>query len=124
MQEQHIQKGDLVFAITEGGETSAVISSVLSANKLNSETKQNNPYFIYNNPDKVLLPFLRSRSVLQNPDIIKINLTTGPQAITGSTRMQATTSELYLVGILLEDALQRIFLEISFYTRNAPTRIF
>ncbi|MEN9450581.1 MAG: hypothetical protein RJA83_1199 [Pseudomonadota bacterium] len=109
LQEQHIQKGDLVFAITEGGETSAVIGSVLSAEKLNSQTKQNTPYFIYNNPNKTLWPFLRSRSVLQNPDIIKINLATGPQAITGSTRMQATTSELYLVGILLEDALQRIF---------------
>ncbi|MES2997935.1 MAG: hypothetical protein V4700_01240 [Pseudomonadota bacterium] len=108
LQEQHIQKGDLVFAITEGGETSAVIGSVLSEDKLNSQAKQKNLYFIYNNPDKTLLPFVRSRSVLQNPNIIKINLTTGPQAIAGSTRMQATTSELYLMGILLEDALQHI----------------
>lgn len=108
LQEQHIQKGDLVFAITEGGETSAVIGSILSADKLNSHTKQKNLYFVYNNPDKTLLPFLRSRSVLKDPHIIKINLATGPQAIAGSTRMQATSSELYVVGILLEDALQHI----------------
>jgi N-acetylmuramic acid 6-phosphate (MurNAc-6-P) etherase len=108
LQEQSIQKDDLVFAITEGGETSAVIGTILAADKLNTPPKQNNHYFIYNNPDKALLHFSRSRSVLQNPNIIKINLTTGPQAIAGSTRMQATSSELYLVGILLEDALQHV----------------
>ncbi|MGL5741111.1 MAG: hypothetical protein ACRCXC_00440 [Legionella sp.] len=67
-----------------------------------------NLYFIYNNPDAKLKPFSRSNEVIQNPDIIKINLTTGPQAITCSTRMQATTSELFLMVILLEDALYHV----------------
>lgn len=108
LQEQQIQKGDVVFAITEGGETSAVIGTILAAAKLNEQEKQKHLYFIYNNPDKTLLHFSRSLSVLENPAIIKINLTTGPQAIAGSTRMQATSSELYLIGVLLEDALQRV----------------
>jgi hypothetical protein len=34
--------------------------------------------------------------VIDNPQITKINLTTGPQAITGSTRLQATTSETFV----------------------------
>ncbi len=108
LQDQGLQKDDVVFAITEGGETSAVIGAIRSAAELNAPVKQKNLYFIYNNPDKVLLNFSRSRCVLQNPAITKINLTTGPQAIAGSTRMQATSSELYLVGILLEDALQNV----------------
>ena len=44
------------------------------------------------------MPFQRSRKVLEEPGITKINLTTGPQAITGSTRMQATTIETFVVG--------------------------
>ncbi|MCX6567512.1 MAG: hypothetical protein NT147_00475, partial [Candidatus Aminicenantes bacterium] len=64
-------------------------------------------YFVYNNPDDRLLPFDRSRSVLTEPGITKINLTTGPQAITGSTRMQATTIETYVVAAVIETAVGR-----------------
>jgi hypothetical protein len=59
-------------------------------------------FFIYNNPDDRLLPFTRSRRVIEEPGITKINLTTGPQAITGSTRMQATTVETFVIGCALE----------------------
>jgi len=50
-------------------------------------------YFVYNNPDDVLCRHVeRSREVIQDPRIEKVNLTTGPMAITGSTRMQARAS--------------------------------
>lgn len=109
LKDRGIKKGDVVFCITEGGETSSVIGAILAAlgqyGKL-SEKKtleaRNDLYFLYNNPDGVLKPYERSRSVIDNPAITKINLTTGPQAITGSTRMQATTSETFLMGIILE----------------------
>lgn len=109
LQDHNIQKGDAVFAITEGGETSSVIGSILSALDLyeasgESESK-NNLFFIYNNPDDLLLPFDRSRSVIENDGITKICLSTGPQSITGSTRMQATTSETFVMGIILEHAI-------------------
>jgi N-acetylmuramic acid 6-phosphate etherase len=108
LQQHQIKRGDVVFAITEGGETPAVIGTILAAAQLNKSESNKNLYFIYNNPDQALWPFLRSRAVLQNKSIIKINLTTGPQAIAGSTRMQATSSELYVIGSLIEDALQRV----------------
>ena len=41
------------------------------------------------------------------PGIEKINLTTGPMSITGSTRMQATTSETFVLGAALEAAVER-----------------
>ena len=49
----------------------------------------------------------RSREVLDEPRIHKVNLTTGPMAITGSTRMQATSIELLAMLTVLEMTLAR-----------------
>src|SRR5690606_3498208 len=43
--------------------------------------------------------------VLTNPNITKINFTTGPQGITGSTRMQATSSQTFLIVKLIQIGL-------------------
>lgn len=109
LQDRGYTKGDIVFCITEGGETSSVIGAILAAADLYEESDQaaeaqarKHLYFLYNNPDEVLIPFERSRQVIENPAITKINLTSGPQAIAGSTRMQATTSETFIMGIILE----------------------
>ncbi|MGB2763473.1 MAG: hypothetical protein WBC02_00740 [Candidatus Aminicenantaceae bacterium] len=114
LEDRKIKKGDVVFCVTEGGETSSVIGTILSALDQWKKAKTYDPkkakkklYFIYNNPDEILHPFLRSRKVLEEPGITKINLTTGPQAITGSTRMQATTIETFVVGNILQTALDR-----------------
>lgn len=76
-----------------------------------SAEAQQNLYFIYNNPSDVLLPFDRSRRVLENGDITKIPLWTGPQAIGGSTRMQASTSEQFAISVMIEDALARALIK-------------
>jgi N-acetylmuramic acid 6-phosphate etherase len=115
LEDHAIRRGDVVICVTEGGETSSVIGTILAALRqygpLNEKTlkeARGNLYFVCNNPVPVLLPFERSASVLQNRAITHINLTTGPQAITGSTRMQATTIETYVVGVILEEALERV----------------
>jgi len=60
------------------------------------------PFFLYCNPDEPLCKAAeRSRLVIQNPSIEKINLTVGPMAVTGSTRMQASTILLAAAGIAL-----------------------
>lgn len=107
-----IGKGDVVFCVTEGGETSSVIGTILAALDQYGEPDENrakesaeNLFFVYNNPDNLLLPFERSKKVLENQGITKINLTTGPQAITGSTRMQATTIETFVLGVVIEHAI-------------------
>jgi N-acetylmuramic acid 6-phosphate etherase len=113
-----IKRGDAIFCVTEGGETSSVIGTILAAlgqyGELNSDTSKeakSNLYFVYNNPDELLLPFDRSRRVLENQHITKINLTTGAQAITGSTRMQATSSETFVLGAVVEEAIYRLLKE-------------
>lgn len=96
---------DVVFAITEGGETSWVIGTAWEALERGAKV-----YFVYNNPDDVLCEHVqRSREVIEEPRIEKINLTTGPMAITGSTRMQATSIQLCVMMTVLEMALHNLF---------------
>lgn len=115
LKDKRIEKGDVVFCITEGGETSSVIGAMQAAwdqygelTEDNIVDARNHLYFLYNNPDDVLKPLGRSCSVIENPAITKINLATGPQAITGSTRMQAATSETYIMGSILEAGIQKL----------------
>jgi len=89
---------DVVFAITEGGETSFVIGTAWQGVDVGAKV-----YFVYNNPDDILCEHVqRSREVIQDERIEKINLTTGPMAITGSTRMQATSIQICVMLTILE----------------------
>ncbi|HEY3932304.1 MAG TPA: hypothetical protein VGM58_08030 [Verrucomicrobiae bacterium] len=93
-----VSNRDVVFAITEGGETSFVIGTAWAGVEAGAKV-----YFIYNNPDEILCEHVeRSREVIQDSRIEKINLTTGPMAITGSTRMQATSIQLCVMLAVLE----------------------
>jgi N-acetylmuramic acid 6-phosphate (MurNAc-6-P) etherase len=119
LEDRGVKKGDVVICVTEGGETSSVIGTILAAldqwkneRGYSPERSRKNLFFVYNNPDERLLPFERSRKVLEEPGITKINLTTGPQAITGSTRMQATTIETFVIGHVLQAALDRTLRQI------------
>ena len=81
-------------------------------------------YFVYNNPDEVLCRTVqRSREVLEDPRIEKLNLTTGPMGITGSTRMQATTIQLCVLVTVLEMVVRRLVsqLEPEGAARNVST---
>ena len=115
LHDRGIKPGDVVVCVTEGGETSSVIGTIRAALEDRKARPGYDPaesrkalFFVYNNPDDLLRPFERSRIVLEDPGITKINLTTGPQAITGSTRMQATTIETFVVGSALETAVERV----------------
>jgi len=97
-----VSSKDVVFAITEGGETSFVIGTAWKGLEVGARV-----YFVYNNPDDILCKHVkRSREVIQEPRIEKINLTTGPMSITGSTRMQATTIQLCVLLTVLEMVLR------------------
>ena len=99
LKELGFQKGDLLIGSTEGGETPFVIGAVECAASYANGRK---PFFIYCNPDDALKNrVLRSRRVLENEDIEKINLSVGPMAISGSTRMQASTVLLGAIGLAL-----------------------
>lgn len=93
-------KNDLIVGITEGGETPFVIGAVEWAAKNCAES----PFFIYCNPDEELVHVGRSKNVIQNKKIQKINLTCGPMALAGSTRLQASSVQLLCLCLALEKA--------------------
>ncbi len=89
---------DLLISTTEGGETPFVIGATEQAVRVSRYA----PYFLYCNPDEILCEVAtRSKRVIENEQIRKINLTVGPMAISGSTRMQASTVLMLAVGLAL-----------------------
>jgi N-acetylmuramic acid 6-phosphate etherase len=99
-----VSSKDIVFAITEGGETSFVIGTAWAGVEAGAKV-----YFVYNNPDDILCDHIqRSREVIQDAHIEKINLTTGPMSITGSTRMQATSIQLCIMLMILEMVVREL----------------
>jgi N-acetylmuramic acid 6-phosphate etherase len=88
---------DLLIAATEGGETTFVIGTAEQAAKVSCEK----PFFLYCNPDKELENIKRCSQVFNNERIEKINLTCGEMALSGSTRMQASTILMGAIGFAL-----------------------
>jgi N-acetylmuramic acid 6-phosphate etherase len=104
VQEAKLGKGDVLVAITEGGETSSVIGTVRQAVADGAEV-----FFVFNNPAQVLAKHIdRSRQIIEDDHVTKLDLTCGAMAVAGSTRMQATTSELLVVGAALELAISEM----------------
>ena len=101
-------KGDVVFSVTEGGETSFVIGTAWAGLKCGAKV-----FFVYNNPDEILRSRIkRSRDIIDNKEIVKINVNTGPQALAGSTRMQAATISTLSLGAVLVEAVYCIMSEL------------
>ncbi len=128
LQSHQIVKGDLIICVTEGGETSSVIGAMAAAyeqwkpaERGYEESSHRFLYFVYNNPDEKLRVLDRSRRILDEPGISRINLTTGPQAITGSTRMQAATIETYVIGHILQYGAEKALRE--FLTKEELHRL-
>jgi N-acetylmuramic acid 6-phosphate etherase len=96
--EGRFRDGDLLVAASEGGETPFVIGAVERA----AEISGNRPWFLYCNPDAALIRAAeRSARVIADPRVEKLMLPTGPMALSGSTRMQASTVLMAAVGYAL-----------------------
>ena len=93
--ESGFQPDDLFVGCTEGGETPSVIGATEAAAAVSR------PFFLYCNPDDALSKVTRSRRVLENPSIDKLNLYVGPMTLAGSTRLQASTALMLAAGAAL-----------------------
>jgi N-acetylmuramic acid 6-phosphate etherase len=101
MEQAGIRKGDVLIAISEGGETSSVIGTVWRGVDAKARV-----FFLFNNPAELLAAHLdRCRKVVESDAVTKLVLCTGPMAVAGSTRMQATTIEMLVAGTAFELAL-------------------
>ena len=105
--EAGIGPNDALCAISEGGETSSVIGTIHAALDAGIPA-----FFLFNNPSDLMASRVeRSREVIEDPRVTVVNLTTGPMAIAGSTRMQATTIEMLVAGFAFETALAKFLQE-------------
>ncbi|MDO5553684.1 MAG: sugar phosphate isomerase [Planctomycetia bacterium] len=109
MQEAGVRKDDLVVAISEGGETSSVIGTIHAALDCGAAVS-----FLFNNPADILSRHVeRSEKVISDSRVNVLDLSTGPMAVAGSTRMQATTMELLVAGMAWEAAITNVVREIG-----------
>lgn len=126
--ERHLRQlgfneNDLLISPTEGGETPYVIGATEAAAKIS----QRAPYFLYCNPDELLVANVeRSRRVIENKNIQKMNLSVGPMALAGSTRMQASTVLQLAIGFALltdkdENEIIHAIDELQSYMRENAT---
>ena len=96
---------DLLVAITEGGETSSVLGTVAEFTRLGGKA-----FLLFNNPASLLREkLLRCREAIDNPSVTVLDLSCGPMAIAGSTRMQATSCEQLIASAALEVAAQKLY---------------
>lgn len=96
------REGDLLVASTESGVTPWVIGAANHAAEKAKTGKYPKPFFVYCNPDEILIENVeRTKEVILNENIMKLNVCVGPMAVTGSTRMQASTAVMYLLGLCL-----------------------
>lgn len=105
VQELPMLPGDLLVAITEGGETSSVLGTVKEFTACGGRA-----FLLFNNPAALLREHLeRCREAIDNPAVTVLDLSCGPMALAGSTRMQATTSEQLIASSALEIAAARLY---------------
>ena len=104
VKELDMKSGDMLVAITEGGETSSVLGTLFEALDRNCKG-----FLMFNNPADLLAEHLeRSRKAITDERVCVLDLSCGPMALAGSTRMQATTSEQLIAGAALETAVCRL----------------
>ena len=99
-----VGEGDTFVAITEGGETSSVLGTLMYAAEHGARC-----FLVFNNPADLLRGYLdRCREAIDNPKVTVIDLYCGSMSVAGSTRMQATSSEQLFCSCAMEAALCRV----------------
>ena len=110
LEELGFSDGDLLIASTEGGETPFVIGATEKAVEISTVL----PYFLYCNPDEILMDLTeRTTNILKNSSVNRINLSVGPMAISGSTRMQSSTILMYAIGLALLDSFNEVDIKMD-----------
>lgn len=88
---------DLVIGLSASGESPFILAGVEHA----KNTSQYKPYLVFNNPISSLLE-RNSQHILHKENGINVlSLEVGPMALTGSTRLQATTAMQIALGLAL-----------------------
>ena len=104
IQELGFTENDFLIGVTEGGETPFVLSTIEYA----KEHSNYNPWMLYCNSDESLANIERSNNLIQADDVESLCLEIESMALTGSTRMQATTVQTLFVGLALFEVFEKV----------------
>ncbi len=104
IQELGFTENDFLIGVTEGGETPFVLSTIEYA----KEHSNYNPWMLYCNSDESLVNIERSNNLIQADDVESLCLEIESMALTGSTRMQATTIQTLFVGLALFEVFENV----------------
>lgn len=98
------QNGDLLIALTEGGETPFVLGALEQA----AITSTIKPWLFFCNPTEILIQTVeRSKRAIQNPRVRAHSLAVEPMALTGSTRLQASSVLMAFVGACFREVVTK-----------------
>lgn len=106
---EHLQRlgfreGDLLIAVTEGGETPFVLGALERATEMSSVKS----WLFFCNPAKLLAETAaRSKRAMENPRVRWHDFPIEPMALTGSTRLQACSVLMSFIGACFEELLTR-----------------
>jgi N-acetylmuramic acid 6-phosphate etherase len=89
------QDGDLLISASASGESPFLLSATEYASKTSTK-----PWFLHCNTNKALKGRMKNH-VIYNQNVISLSLYVGQMALTGSTRMQATTALMLGIGLPL-----------------------
>lgn len=113
--QQGYTANDLVIGLSASGESPFIMAAVVHA----ANTSKHQPWLIFNNPITSLLE-RNSQHIATNPKVQAMALDVGAMALTGSTRLQATTAMQIAVGLALcstdsdiSTQIKRIYNEIK-----------
>ncbi|MDF2529449.1 MAG: hypothetical protein K0Q57_329, partial [Gammaproteobacteria bacterium] len=102
LQQQGFTEQDLLISTTASGES----PFILGASSYAAEHSKRSPWLLYCNPNETLLARNPAHPI-SNPRVEDFYIDAGAMALTGSTRMQATTAMLLAIGLpLLHSKLQ------------------
>ena len=93
--EAGFEDGDLLISATASGESPFILAATEYASKTSIK-----PWFLHCNTNNALKGRIK-KHVIYNPDVISLGLFVGQMALTGSTRMQATTALMLGIGLPL-----------------------
>ena len=95
--EAGFKDGDLLISATASGISQFVVAATEHASKTSVK-----PWFLHCNTNESLKGRIKNH-VVTNPNVVPFSLHVGQMALTGSTRMQATTGLMIAMGLPLYD---------------------
>ncbi len=96
LQQQNFNKNDLLIGLSASGESPFILAAIEYA----SVHSKHNPWLVCNNSIQDIL-IRNPKNVISNNKVKSLALNVGEMAVTGSTRLQATTSMQLAVGFAL-----------------------